>query len=216
MTTWTKACSIVELRERKVVAVNRNNRSIVLFAEGDQLYAVDNRCPHMGFPLSRGTLKDGVLTCHWHAWQFDASCGGCFTSGGSPVHAYPIETRGSDLYVAIPETDPAGEITQARNELDRGVREFSSLRLAKAIYSLLIREVSPTELVTAGARIACSWREDFSGGLTILTAMANLMRDVDLPIEDRVQALAHGLRNVARDVEKTPPRRYTGPLPGTR
>ena len=41
-------------------------------------------------------------------------------------------------------------------------------------------------------------------------------RDVELPTEDRVQALVHGLRNVARDVEKTPPRRYMGPLPGTR
>src|SRR5262245_44664486 len=128
MTTWSKACSIAELRERKVIAVKRDGRSIVLFAEGDQLYAVDNRCPHMGFPLSRGTLKDGVLTCHWHAWQFDASCGGCFTSGGSPVDSYPIDTRGPDIYVGLADLSPEAEILRARSELDRGLREFSSLR----------------------------------------------------------------------------------------
>ena len=33
---------------------------IAVFWHEDQAYAVDNRCPHMGFPLARGTCKDGV------------------------------------------------------------------------------------------------------------------------------------------------------------
>ena len=37
-------------------------RTLALFAYGDDVYAVDNRCPHMGFPLDRGTVKDGILT----------------------------------------------------------------------------------------------------------------------------------------------------------
>lgn len=35
------------------------------------MFAVDNRCPHMGFPLDRGTCGDGILTCHWHHASFD-------------------------------------------------------------------------------------------------------------------------------------------------
>src|SRR5215470_15808183 len=101
MSDWIRAAALDEVREQGVVAVKHRGRSIALFADGDCLYAVDNRCPHMGFPLTRGTLKGGVLTCHWHAWQFDASCGGCFTAGGSPVESFPIEVRGGDLYVAL-------------------------------------------------------------------------------------------------------------------
>ncbi len=43
-----------------------------------EVFALDNRCPHMGFPLSKGTLKDGVLTCHWHHAQFDLRSGCTF------------------------------------------------------------------------------------------------------------------------------------------
>ena len=40
------------------------NHSISLFYHNSKVYAIDNRCPHMGFPLHRGTVKDGILTCH--------------------------------------------------------------------------------------------------------------------------------------------------------
>ena len=49
---------------------------IAVFWHEGQAYAVDNRCPHMGFPLARGTCKDGVLTCHWHYARFDLQSGG--------------------------------------------------------------------------------------------------------------------------------------------
>ena len=31
---------------------------IILFSYNSEIYALDNRCPHMGFPLSQGTVKD--------------------------------------------------------------------------------------------------------------------------------------------------------------
>ena len=215
MTDWLNVGRAADLRERKLLVVRAGNRPIAIFADGDRVFAVDNRCPHMGFPLSKGTLKDGVLTCHWHAWQFDASCGGCFTGGGSPVAAYPVEVRGDDVFVGIARPDPAADAARARAELDRGLREFSTLRLAKSAYALLERGVPPSELVTTAAGVGTAWRDDFSMGLTILACTANLVRDVALPVEDRVQALTHGLRNVARDVEKTAPRRHHGALPNT-
>ena len=42
-----------------------------LFSSPGRVFAVDNRCPHMGFPLDRGTVKDCILTCHWHHARFD-------------------------------------------------------------------------------------------------------------------------------------------------
>ena len=42
--------------------VSGNDGPIAVFYHGGQVHAVDNRCPHMGFPLHRGTVKDGILT----------------------------------------------------------------------------------------------------------------------------------------------------------
>ncbi|MFL5239337.1 MAG: Rieske (2Fe-2S) protein, partial [Rhizomicrobium sp.] len=31
------------------------------------MFAIANRCPHEGYPLSEGTLSPGcLLTCNWH------------------------------------------------------------------------------------------------------------------------------------------------------
>ena len=75
MTTTTKGHirvgTLNEVMERGCTVVTGAGHTIAVFYHNGQVYAVDNRCPHMGFPLSRGTVKDGILTCHWHHARFD-------------------------------------------------------------------------------------------------------------------------------------------------
>jgi len=213
---WMKAGDLATLRERRVVTVSHGGRVAAVFAESGSVFAVDNRCPHMGFPLSKGTLKNGILTCHWHSWQFDASCGGCFTQGGSPVQPFRAEVRGAEVWVEFPEATREQAVAHWRVELDSGIERFSTLRLAKAVYTLLSSGVPAADLVARGAAFGTSYRDEFADGLSILTAAANLVRDVELPVEARTLALVHGLRRVAQNIESTPHRRAKGGLPGTR
>ncbi len=66
-----KVASIEELRRRGTMVVAAGRHGLALFDHNGTVYAVDNRCPHMGFPLSRGSVCDGILTCHWHHARFD-------------------------------------------------------------------------------------------------------------------------------------------------
>ena len=69
------------------------DRPVVLFFNDGDVRAVDNRCPHLGFPLHRGTIKDGMITCHWHHARFDA-CSGCtFDLWADDVPAYEVRIR---------------------------------------------------------------------------------------------------------------------------
>lgn len=43
--------------------------------DGDDLVAVQPSCPHLGSPLSRAELRDGVVTCPRHFYEFDATTG---------------------------------------------------------------------------------------------------------------------------------------------
>ncbi|MDX1748628.1 MAG: Rieske (2Fe-2S) protein, partial [Halobacteriales archaeon] len=63
--------SVAEVRETSPTVVTVNGRSVGLFFEDGSVHALDNQCPHMGFPLHRGTVDDGVLTCHWHHARFE-------------------------------------------------------------------------------------------------------------------------------------------------
>ncbi len=49
----------------------RRGNVIAVFHHEGEAYAVDNRCPPMGFPLDRGGVKDGILTCHWRHARFN-------------------------------------------------------------------------------------------------------------------------------------------------
>jgi nitrite reductase/ring-hydroxylating ferredoxin subunit len=54
-----------ELREEGRIVARADGRALALFHHEGEFQAVDNRCPHMGFPLADGTVDDGILTCHW-------------------------------------------------------------------------------------------------------------------------------------------------------
>ena len=47
--------TVDEIKQQGAVVVAGQDRPLAVFYHQDQIYAVDNRCPHMGFPLHRGT-----------------------------------------------------------------------------------------------------------------------------------------------------------------
>ena len=84
------------------LSVTVKKYTVAIFIYDSKVYAVDNRCPHMGFPLNQGTVKDGILTCHWHHARFDLMNGGTFDQWAGDVTSFPVEIRnekrGMDRY----------------------------------------------------------------------------------------------------------------------
>ena len=104
---FVRAASLADLKVTNCLTVQADRYTIVLFAYGDHVYAVDNRCPHMGFPLDKGTVKDGILTCHWHHARFDLASGGTFDQFADDVRDFPVEVRDGDIWVDLtPQHDP--------------------------------------------------------------------------------------------------------------
>ncbi len=55
-----------ELKEKGRMVVSGGRCPLLVVYDGGAVHALDNRCPHLGFPLHRGAIEDGILTCHWH------------------------------------------------------------------------------------------------------------------------------------------------------
>ena len=92
--------SVDEVRRRGCTLVSAGGHGVAVFAHEGRFYAVDNRCPHMGFPLSRGTVRDGLLTCHWHHARFDLEGGGTLDPFADDVRTFAVAVDGEDVYVA--------------------------------------------------------------------------------------------------------------------
>jgi nitrite reductase (NADH) small subunit len=83
--------SLDELRREGCRVVEVDGRPVAVLSVGDDLFAVSDRCPHMGAPMSAGsvggtlvasdphTFRYGrdqrVLRCPWHGWEFDLESG---------------------------------------------------------------------------------------------------------------------------------------------
>ena len=54
------ACSLEELKAKGRLVLHGAQRPILVVYDRGRVYALDNRCPHMGFPLERGSVEDGI------------------------------------------------------------------------------------------------------------------------------------------------------------
>src|SRR5258707_4376100 len=75
---FAPAGSLEELKAKGRLVVHGGHRPILVIYDRGRVFALDNRCPHMGFPLERGSVEDGILTCHWHHARFDLESGCTF------------------------------------------------------------------------------------------------------------------------------------------
>jgi nitrite reductase/ring-hydroxylating ferredoxin subunit len=207
---FVRVCSLADVQAAGCLTVHVEGHTLALFARGEEVHAVDNRCPHMGFPLDRGTVQDGILTCHWHHARFDLASGGTFDLWADDVRAFPTQIRDGEVWVdtAAREDPPAHLRRRLRNGLERDI----PLVLAKAAIGLLEGGEPPAGPYRAGLDFGARYRQAGWGpGLTIHTCMMNLWPQLDAG--DRPRAAYHGLAAVADDCAGAPPRFAVQPLP---
>jgi nitrite reductase/ring-hydroxylating ferredoxin subunit len=113
------------------------DKRIAVFRTPGGVFACDNRCPHQGYALVRGDVKDGVLTCAWHNWKFELGTGTC-RFGGEAVRTYPVQVRDGQVWLDVADPSPEiirpelfASLTAAMADLDVGRMARDSLRLQR-------------------------------------------------------------------------------------
>ncbi len=207
---FVRAASLDDVRAAGRMSVRVGSRSLALFFHGGKVFAVDNRCPHMGFPLHRGTVRDGILTCHWHHARFDLESGGTFDQFADEARVFPVEIRDGEVWVDLsPRED---QLAHQRQRLQDGLERNISLVLAKSAIGLVNGGEDPAEPFRKGLDFGARYRRAGWGqGLTMHACMMNLLPH--LASEERPRALYHGLSAVSRDSAGEPPRFIVRPLP---
>ena len=162
------------------LSIQIQNHTIALFYHNSKVYAVDNRCPHMGFPLNKGTVKDSILTCHWHHARFDLDNGGTFDPWAGDVRSFPVEIRNeNEVWVDISSLPPRGFDSSYEMLLQNGLSQNIQLVIAKGVIAIFeqnqIRNHGDSGLVKAfcmGLDFGTHYKQSGWGqGLTILTCM---------------------------------------------
>lgn len=203
--THRRAARLEELRNGRRALFRDGRRQIALFLVGDSVHAVDNRCPHEGYPLMQGTVDEEkrLLTCQWHNWKFQLPSGDCVL-GEDHVRAYPTRVEDGDVYVDV--TDPPSAEIEARilEGLDGAVAERQYGRIAREISRLLVHEIDP---LVAVRRAIGACHDKLELGTTHAFAatadwLALYVRSDEL--EHRVVCLTEAIDHIADDALRQP------------
>ena len=68
----------------------KNGMEVALFNAGGEFYAIENFCPHKGFPLADSRLYGNIVECDLHGWRFDIRSGACFTKSDCSIDSYEV------------------------------------------------------------------------------------------------------------------------------
>src|SRR6516162_10298137 len=208
-TDFIRAATLEELKAKGTIVMRGARCPLLVVYDEGKVFALDNRCPHLGFPLHRGSVEDGILTCHWHHARFDLASGCTFDLWADDVPKAAVEIRDGVVWVS-PHTRYADGDAHWRNRLREGLEQNIGLVLAKSVLGLIGEGVDHHGLVREAVLFGARNRDGWGIGLTILTALANLI--TSLPEEETYLALYKGISQVARDCDGSAPRRDRHPL----
>ncbi len=66
------------------------------------VYAIDGICPHSGGPLGHGALDGPILTCPFHAWEFDCRTGVNTADEDLKQATYLVKVKDGEIFVDLP------------------------------------------------------------------------------------------------------------------
>jgi nitrite reductase/ring-hydroxylating ferredoxin subunit len=207
--SFIRVGALGELRARRRTVIGTPCGPLLVVAEGDDVVALDNRCPHMGFPLHRGSIEDGILTCHWHHARFDLRSGSTFDLWADDVPTRAVRIVDGEVWVAATAT-PRDEAAHWRQRLHDGLAHNISLVIGKAVLGATAAGVPATKLARDTLLYGATHRDGWGVGLTTLMAVTDLLPALEG--DDRFLALFHGIVAVANDCAGEPPRTESEPL----
>jgi nitrite reductase/ring-hydroxylating ferredoxin subunit len=201
---WEKTVPVSELAGRPRV-FKRPPRQVALFRVGERVFAVDNRCPHEGYPLAEGKVDGScVLTCNWHNWKFRLDDGTCLL-GGDHVRSYPAKVVDGEVWVDFAE--PPAEVTLKRaldglraafdeRDFERVCREVSRLHFHGHDPLLAVRQA----VAWSHDRLEFGFTHAYAAAADWL-ALAEAFRD---DWEKRLVCLAEAVDHMADDALRQP------------
>ena len=72
---------------------------IVLFRVGNEIFAVENLCPHQQFSVfQQGALDGYTITCPMHAWSFDVRSGKAIAGSGR-IRTFELRVVGNEVLI---------------------------------------------------------------------------------------------------------------------
>jgi nitrite reductase (NADH) small subunit len=102
MNIWTEIARLDEIPRLGARVLRTDTMDIAIFrTAADQVFALRDRCPHKGGPLSQGIVHGGTVTCPLHNWKIDLASGEAQGPDEGCAHSYTVKVENGVVYLAF-------------------------------------------------------------------------------------------------------------------
>lgn len=102
MADWTRVCTLEEIPVLGSRVVRAGDRDISVFRNAeDEVFALLDKCPHKGGPLSQGIVHGRSVTCPLHNWKIDLASGESLAPDVGCTRAYPVKLDQGDVLLSV-------------------------------------------------------------------------------------------------------------------
>jgi toluene monooxygenase system ferredoxin subunit len=114
--TFQRATTVDELWSGEMAGLSIDGAPVLLLNIDGVIRAYADWCPHQKSRLSAGTLKERVLTCATHHWQFDVTLGRGINPKGACLRPIPVRIVEGEILVDISEAKDLSELARDQGE----------------------------------------------------------------------------------------------------
>lgn len=98
MTNWIDIGELNDIPRQGARVVKTALGCVAVFRTvEDQVFALEDRCPHKGGPLSEGIVHGSKVTCPLHNWVFDMNTGQAQGADEGSVPTYATRVEGGRI-----------------------------------------------------------------------------------------------------------------------
>lgn len=100
MNAWLKVCNLDEIPRLGARVVKHGEQNIAVFrTDGDEVFAMQDKCPHKGGYLSQGIVAGKQVTCPLHGMNICLNDGKAIAPDEGCVPTYATKVESGEVYL---------------------------------------------------------------------------------------------------------------------
>jgi nitrite reductase (NADH) small subunit len=100
MNAWQKVCEVEDIPRLGSRVVRRAQGDVAVFRNADdEVFALEDRCPHKGGPLSQGIVYGRHVTCPLHSWKICLDDGKASAPDEGCAERYAVKIEGGVVFL---------------------------------------------------------------------------------------------------------------------
>ncbi len=108
MNNWTDILNLNDIPKLGARVVRHGALDIAVFRTADdEVFALEDRCPHKGGPLSQGIVHGKKVTCPMHSWNIELDSGCAVAPDHGCAREFPVKVEGSRVWLDLSVTESA-------------------------------------------------------------------------------------------------------------